>query len=216
MSVLAKICGLRTPEAVTVAVTGGADFIGFVFYPPSPRAVSPGLAAGLGRPIPTGIGKVGLFVDASDDDIAAVLAKAPLDMLQLHGAESPERVTAIKDRFGLPTIKAIKVAERADIDLADTFDQVADWLLFDAKAPKTMADALPGGNGLIFDWNLLAGRRWASPWMLSGGLDADNLAEAVAISGAPAVDVSSGVEASPGTKDPARISAFLKVAKGLA
>lgn len=215
MSVLAKICGLATAEAIAVALDGGAAMLGFVFYPPSPRALTPERAGVLAREVPSGIDKVGLFVDADDATIGATLRQVPLDLLQLHGTESPERVAALKAKFKLPAIKAIKLSAATDLAEAARFDTVADWLLFDAKAPADRAGALPGGNGLAFDWQLLAGKSFRRPWLLSGGLDAGNLAEAVRISGAPAVDVSSGVESAPGVKDLDRIRAFLAVARRL-
>lgn len=215
MAVSAKICGVNDEDAVVAAVAGGAAYVGLNFYPPSPRALSPDSAGALAGLIPNGVKKVGLFVDATDDAIETVLQVVPLDLLQLHGAETPERVAAIKQRFGLPAMKAIKVAERADIDTAHAFEEVADLLLFDAKAPKSMVDALPGGNGLIFDWNLLTDRAWRRPWMLSGGLDAANVGDAVRISGTQRVDVSSGVESEPGQKDPVAIKAFLDAVKCL-
>ena len=215
MAVSAKICGVNDEDAVAAAVAGGAAYVGLNFYPPSPRALSPDSAGALAGLIPNGVKKVGLFVDATDDAIETVLQVVPLDLLQLHGAETPERVAALKQRFGLPTMKAIKVAERADIDLAHAYEEVADLLLFDAKAPKSMVDALPGGNGLIFDWNLLKDRAWRRPWMLSGGLDAANVGDAIRISGAQRVDVSSGIESEPGRKDPLAIKAFLDAVKHL-
>lgn len=215
MSVQAKICGVNTPAAIDAAVSGGASFVGFMFYAPSPRAVTPETAAALATAVPPGTMKVGVLVDDSDDRIAAILARLPLDLLQLHGQETPDRVAAIKRRFGVPVMKVVKIAEPADLAVADRYLDRADWLLFDAKAPPQMSGALPGGNALAFDWQLLAGRSWPLPWMLSGGLTADNLAEAVRISGARTVDVSSGVESRPGRKDPARIASFLAVAAGL-
>ncbi|MCW5731486.1 MAG: phosphoribosylanthranilate isomerase [Alphaproteobacteria bacterium] len=215
MSVLVKICGLSTPEAVAAAVDHGAGMAGFVFYPPSPRHVTAEQAAELIEPMPSGVDRVGLFVDADDATIESVLNHAALDLLQLHGAETPERVQEVKRRFRRPVIKAIKLQGPEDLAEADRYDGIADWLLFDAKAPKDLPGALPGGNGLVFDWELLRGRRFRRPWLLSGGLDADNLAEAVRISGAPAVDVSSGVESAPGRKDVLKILAFLHVAARL-
>jgi phosphoribosylanthranilate isomerase len=215
MGIKVKICGLNRPEAVAAAVEGGASHVGFVFYPASPRAVTPGQAAALGRAVPGGIVKVGLFVDAGDEAIAAALAEAPLDMLQLHGDETPRRVKDIRRRFGLPAMKAVKLASAADVAGADAYAAAADWLLFDAKPPPAMTGALPGGNALSFDWSLLAGRSWPLPWMLSGGLNAGNLAAAVAATRARVVDVSSGVEDAPGRKSPARIAEFLGLAAGL-
>lgn len=215
MSVLAKICGVSTAEAVAAAVDNGAGMVGFVFYPPSPRNIAPAKAGALMAVMPSGVDRVGLFVDADDTAIGAVLAAAPLDLLQLHGQESPERVRDIRKTFQRPVIKAIPVATAADLDLASAYDGVADWLLFDAKPAKDDTSALPGGNGRSFDWRLLAGRRYKRPWLLSGGLNADNLAAAVKQSGAPAVDVSSGVEIAPGQKDLLKIAAFLHVAARL-
>jgi len=213
MSVAVKICGLSTPEGVAAATRHGARFVGFVFYPPSRRNVTPALAGALSALTAGGVTKVGLFVDADDDTLAAALAGAPLDLLQFHGHESPERVAAVKRRFGKPVMKAIPVAAEADLAAAQGYFGVADRLLFDAKPPKDAV--LPGGNGLIFDWELLGGRRWPLPWMLSGGLTADNLGEAVRITHAGAVDVSSGVEREPGVKDPDKIAAFLGRARSL-
>lgn len=212
--VAAKICGINHPDALAAALAGGAAMIGLVFFERSPRHVAPVFAADLARQVPAGVEAVGLFVDPDDELLDHVLDLVPLDLLQLHGNESPERLAAIRARTGLKVMKAIKVAEAGDLDAVAAYAGVADRLLFDAKPPRRV-DALPGGNGLAFDWTLLAGRNWPVPWMLSGGLDADNLAEAVRISNAPAVDVSSGVEDRPGHKDPARIRRFLAVAAGL-
>jgi phosphoribosylanthranilate isomerase len=214
MSVAAKICGLSSEAAIAAAVGGGAAYIGFVFYPPSPRAVSPAHAGALCAAVPPHTKRVALFVDADNAAIQAVLDAAPIDILQFHGAETPERVADAKHRFGRAVMKAISVSGTADVDTATRYEPVADMLLFDAKPPRR-ADALPGGNGLAFDWELIAGRNWRLPWMLSGGLTADLLPEAVRVSGARAVDVSSGVERRPGDKDPAKIRAFLEVARGL-
>lgn len=209
MTVEAKICGINAPEAMRAAVDGGAAYVGLVFYPPSPRYVSPIEAAALARLAPPGVVKAGLFVDIGDAVLAEVLSQVPLDLLQLHGAETPERVRDIKAATGLAVMKAIKIATSDDVAAAAPYFGVADRLLFDAKAPPDLAGALPGGNALRFDWQLLGGRKWPCPWMLSGGLNAGNVAEAVAISGAPAVDVSSGVEQRPGVKSADRIAAFL-------
>ena len=215
MSIAAKICGLSSEEAVAAAVEGGAAYVGFVFYPPSPRALKPASAAVLMRAVSKGPVKVGLFVDADDETIEAVLKEASLDMLQLHGDETPRRVKELRRRFGLPVMKALRIASAVDIAAADEYLPVADWLLFDAKPPASMKGALPGGNALSFDWALLAGRRWAKPWMLSGGLNVGNLGTAVAATKAAHVDVSSGVEDSPGRKSPQKIAAFLKLAATL-
>jgi phosphoribosylanthranilate isomerase len=214
MSVAAKICGLSAEEAVSAAVAGGAAYLGFVFYQPSPRAVTPREVARLCAPVPSGVARVGLFVDADDAVIEAALALAPLDILQFHGSESPERVGEVRFRFGLPVMKAVAIARPQDVLGAARYEDIADLLLFDAKPPRRPG-ALPGGNGLAFDWGLIADRSWRRPWMLSGGLTAEVLPEAVRISGAVAVDVSSGVESRPGVKDPKKICAFLAAARAL-
>jgi phosphoribosylanthranilate isomerase len=211
---LAKICGINSPAAAVAAAAGGAAHIGLVFFPPSPRSVTSEQAAELARLVPERVGRVGLFVDPADDQLEAVLSRVPLTMLQLHGRETPERIAAIKRRVGLKVMKAIGVAEPDDLDGAAPYLGVADWLLFDAKPPKGPG-ALPGGNARAFDWRILAGRRWPLPWMLSGGLTAGTLAEAVRITGAPVVDVSSGVEDRPGVKNPDRIRAFLEASARL-
>ncbi|MDH3231780.1 MAG: phosphoribosylanthranilate isomerase [Alphaproteobacteria bacterium] len=215
MTVRAKICGLNDSEAVRAAVEGGAAFIGFVFYPPSPRAVTPDQAAEFAALVPSSVGKVGLFVDAGDADIDAVLARAPLDMLQLHGAECPERVAELRARTGLRVMKAVPIAAASDVERATAYYAAADWLMFDARPPKDMTNALPGGNALAFDWLLLKGWDFPLPWMLAGGLDAGNVAEAVRLSGARFVDTSSGVEDSPGVKSPDRIREFLQAVASL-
>ncbi len=209
MSVTAKICGVNAPEAVRAAVAGGASHLGLNFYPPSPRAVTPAQAAALVADLPERPCRVGVFVDPDDAAIAAVLDALPLGMIQLHGQETPARAAEIRARFGRPVMKAIRVAEAADLDAAAAYAEVVDWFLFDARPPAGLTGALPGGNALSFDWRLLAGRRWPVPWMLSGGLDADNVARAVAATGARVVDVSSGVEDRRGHKSPALIAAFL-------
>jgi phosphoribosylanthranilate isomerase len=213
--VAAKICGLRTPETVNAAVEGGADFIGFNFFLKTPRYVEPAAAAALGRNLPRNVVKTGLFVDDDDARIAAILAAVPLDLLQLHGSETPERVAAIKAKFGLPVMKVIKVRSAADIVRAADFESVADRLLFDAQPPAEMKNAMPGGNAVSFDWTLLQGFRSRLPWMLSGGLTPANVAEAVRQSGAPAVDVSSGVEDRPGDKNVSKIKDFLEETRRL-
>jgi phosphoribosylanthranilate isomerase len=211
---LAKICGINNPAAAVAAAAGGAAHIGLVFYPPSPRAVTADSAAALASLVPERVGRVGLFVDPSEDELQSVLSRVPLTMLQLHGRETPERIAAIKRRFGLKVMKAIGVAAPDDLDAAAPYLAAADWLLFDAKPPKE-PDALPGGNARAFDWRILQGRSWPLPWMLSGGLTAGTLAEAVRVTGAPVVDVSSGVEDRPGVKNPDRIRAFLEAAARL-
>jgi phosphoribosylanthranilate isomerase len=214
MSIAAKICGLTTEAALAVAVAEGAAFLGFNFYPPSPRAVTVQQVAGLCADVPQRVVRVALFVDASDDLIRDVLAAAPIDILQFHGNESPARVADAKARFARPVMKAVPIAGPADVAGSTRFEDVADMLLFDAKPPQR-AGALPGGNGLAFDWELIAGRSWRRPWMLSGGLSAELLPEAVRISGATMVDVSSGVESGPGVKDPEKICTFLAAARAL-
>jgi phosphoribosylanthranilate isomerase len=212
--VAAKICGLSTAAAVRAAVAGGADYLGFVFYPPSARAVSPAKAGHLCGTVPPGIARVGVFVDADDATIDAVLSAAPIDILQFHGGESPSRVAEAKARFGRRVMKAVPVGGPEDLSIAARYQDVSDFLLFDAK-PRCRPDALPGGNGVPFEWELLAGRRWRRPWFLSGGLTAELLPLAVRTSGARAVDVSSGVESRPGAKDPDKVRAFLAAARGL-
>ena len=214
MPIAVKICGLNRPDTVAAAVDGGAAFIGFVFYPRSPRAVTPGEAGQLIAAVSAPVVKVGLFVDADDDTIAATLSAAPLDMLQLHGAETPARAAAIRARFDRPVMKVLAVADPGDVAAADAYVAVVDRLLFDARPPDDPA-ALPGGNGLPFDWRLLAGRRWPIPWMLSGGLTAETLPEAARLTGATAVDVSSGVEDRPGVKNVRKIAAFLAAARAV-
>lgn len=204
----AKICGISTPETMQAALDGGARWVGLVFFPKSPRNVSIATAAELSRMVRTGTRVVGLFVDPTDTVLDDVTGQVPLDLIQLHGGETPDRVAAIRARFGLPVMKAVKVADAADLDAAAAYEPVADMLLFDAKPPK--GSVLPGGNGVSFDWSLLAGRVWRKPWMLSGGLDPANVADAIRATGATSVDVSSGVEDAPGRKNPDLIRAFLR------
>lgn len=215
MPVDAKICGLKTPETIDAAVSGGAFMIGFNFFARSPRYLSPALAGELGKRVPASTGRVGLVVDASDDEIAAILTEASLDLLQLHGKETPGRVAAVKARFGLPVMKVISVADAADIASARAYEDAADRLMFDTKPPKSMANALPGGNAISFDWSLLRDQSFRLPWMLAGGLHAGNLAQAVKATGAPAVDTSSGVEDRPGEKNINKIKEFLAIAQSL-
>jgi phosphoribosylanthranilate isomerase len=215
MAIDVKICGINSAPALDAAVKGGARFVGFNFYARSPRALDAEGAAALAGRVPRSISRVGVIVDESNETIDGILRQVPLDMLQLHGQETPARVGEIRRRFGKPVMMAIKVATDADVESATAFDGAADWLLFDAKAPPQMANALPGGNAISFDWSLLADRRWNRPWMLSGGLNAGNLAEAVRVTGATVVDVSSGVEDRPGVKSPEKIVAFLELARRL-
>ena len=210
MTVAAKICGINDPEAMRAAIAGGAGHVGLVFYPPSPRAVNPGEAMALASVVPERVQKVGLFVDPENDQIDKTLFVVQLDMLQLHGEETPDRVRDLKNRTGKKVMKVIKVAEPEDLQRAEAYTRIADALMFDARPPKGMKDALPGGNAVSFDWRILSGWQWPLPWMLAGGLDAGNVAEAVQLSGAPIVDVSSGVEDAPGHKSVEKIGAFLR------
>ena len=206
-----KICGLRTPADVTAAAQAGASYLGFNFYPASPRALTPQAARDAALATPPGIAKVGLVVDAADDLLEAILATVPLDMLQLHGHESPGRVAEIRKRFGLPVMKAVGIATAEDLPQIDRHARVADQILVDARpAPDA---ALPGGNGIAFDWRLLQGRRWQLPWMLAGGLTSANVAEAIRLTDARQIDVASGVETSPGVKDPDRMATFIAAAQ---
>ena len=211
MTVAVKICGITTPEAAVASA--GAAMIGFVFYPRSPRFLRGPQAGDLIRQAPPGPRRVGLFVDSDDAIIESILEHADLDCLQLHGEESPKRVQAIKQRFAKPVIKAVTLRVSSDLDAATAYFDHADWLLFDA-APPTGAPR-PGGNAIAFDWRLLENRRWPLPWLLAGGLDAENLATAVRMTGAQAVDVSSGVEGRPGCKSPEKIKQFLDEAARL-
>lgn len=214
MSVRVKICGVSTVEVLDAAVSEGASDIGLVFFPRSPRNVSAEEAATLSAAAPAGSTVVGLFVDPPDEALESVLSMARLDLLQLHGSESPERVAEIKQRTGKPAMKAIKVAGPDDIEAARRYEGIADRLLFDAKAPSTEGRYMPGGNALTFDWRMLAGLSWPCPWMLSGGLTPETVAEAIRTSGATGVDVSSGVESAPGVKDTSLIAAFIRAAAG--
>jgi len=210
MATTAKICGINDPEALRVALSGGASHVGFVFYPPSPRAVTPGEAMSLASVVPERVTKVGLFVDPEDDQIDKTLFTVKLDMLQLHGKETPDRVRDLKMRTGAKVMKAIQVATPADLQAAEAYIRIVDWLMFDAKPPEGMKNALPGGNAVSFDWRILSGRQWPVPWMLAGGLNTANVKDAVKLSNAAVVDTSSGVEEAPGRKDPEMIQEFLK------
>ncbi|RLJ98959.1 phosphoribosylanthranilate isomerase [Ruegeria conchae] len=203
-----KICGLTAPDHVRAAVEAGARYLGFNFFPKSPRYVTAEQAAVLMQSVPVGVAKVALVVNASNEVLDQITETVPFDMLQLHGGESIKRVSEIKSRYGLPVMKVIGVADAEDLDAIDAFSDVADQILIDAKPPKNAV--LPGGNGLAFDWRLMAGRKyWRKPWMLAGGLTPDNVAEAIRTTGARQVDVASGVESAPGIKDEALISAFI-------
>lgn len=215
MTVTAKICGITDALAMRTAVEGGASHVGLVFYPPSPRSVTPAAAAELAAIAGTRALRTGLFVDPDDALIDDVLSQVPLDLLQLHGKESPERVAALRRRTGRRVMKAIRVGGKADIDGATAYLDAADWLMFDALPPRDMKNALPGGNAVAFDWTLLSGRAWPLPWMLAGGINAGNVATAVHLSGARVVDTSSGVEDAPGRKSPDKIRAFLAAVAAL-
>ncbi|NKC32320.1 phosphoribosylanthranilate isomerase [Falsiroseomonas selenitidurans] len=206
-----KICGLKDPAGLEAAARAGADYVGLVFFPPSPRAVTPAEAAALSAALPGGPQRVGLFVDADDALLEAVTGALALDVLQLHGAESPARCAAVRRRFGLPVMKALGIATPADLDALAAYAEAVDLFLLDAKAPP--GAPLPGGNAAPFDWTLTAGRRLPRPWLLAGGLTPGNVAQAIAASGAPGVDVSSGVERARGVKDPALIAAFISAAR---
>lgn len=210
MTLRVKICGLRTPGTIAAAVEAGAGYVGFVLFAKSPRAVTPDELRDLAGSVAPGVMKVALAVDP-DDALIDEIAAAPIDMIQLHGAESPARAAAIRARAGLPVMKAIGVAETADLDRIEAYAPAVDQFLIDAK-PHPGGD-LPGGNGLAFDWRLLAGRSFPRPWMLAGGLDAGNVAEAARLTGARQVDVSSGVESAPGVKNEALIRAFIAAAR---
>ncbi|MDA5095526.1 phosphoribosylanthranilate isomerase [Aliiroseovarius sp. KMU-50] len=207
-----KICGLKTPETLQAACDAGARYIGFNFFAKSPRSVTVDQAAALMLEMPIGVAKVALVVNMSDDEIAHIVGTTTTEILQLHGSETPERVADVKARFGLPVMKAIGIAGPEDVTEIDRYAPVADQLLIDAKAPKG-AD-LPGGNGISFDWRLVQRKYWPCPWMLAGGLNPDNVAEAMRLTGAKQVDVASGVESAPGVKDPDLMRAFVKNATG--
>ncbi len=198
-------------ETVSAAAHAGASYIGFVFFEKSPRNVTAVQAAILAQDIPSSILKTGVFVNPTNEQLDHILSHVPLDLVQLHGAESPERVAEVKKRFKRPVIKAIAVASSDDIHSAKAYEDCADILLFDAKAPTSLKDALPGGNGLVFDWRMIKGVDWRLPWMLSGGLTATNIQSAIDISGAKIVDISSGLEDGLGEKNIDKIKAFMKV-----
>ena len=212
MDIRVKICGLQEPAHVVAAAEAGAAYVGFVFFEKSPRHVGLEQARDLALAAPVGLAKVALVVDAGDDFLDRLVAHVPLDMLQLHGRESPERVAEIRARYGLPVMKAVGIAEEADLAALQTYGAVADQLLVDAKPPK--GATLPGGNGLAFDWRLVNRKYWPCPWMLAGGLTPDNVAEAIRMTGARQVDVSSGVESAPGVKDAGLIRDFVAAATG--
>ncbi|MBI1203657.1 MAG: phosphoribosylanthranilate isomerase [Rhodopseudomonas sp.] len=211
MALTIKICGLRTPETLDVALQSGADQVGFVFFAPSPRNLGLEAARVLGSQAEGRAVKVALTVNANDHALAAIVAALKPDMLQLHGTETPERVALLRSKFGLPVMKALPIATRADLSPIREFARVADRLLFDARAPQEATR--PGGLGKTFDWTLLAGLKLNMPYLLSGGLDAGNVAEALRVTRAPGVDVSSGVESAPGEKDPDLIRGFIRAAR---
>ncbi|HVV79090.1 MAG TPA: phosphoribosylanthranilate isomerase [Pseudolabrys sp.] len=211
MALTVKICGLKTPEALEVALESGADLTGFVFFPPSPRNLGFEAAKVLGAQVKGRAGKVALTVDANDDALRAIIDALKPDMLQLHGKETPERVATVRARFGLPVMKALPISERSDLSPIREFANVADRLLFDARPPQDATR--PGGLGRTFDWTLLQGIDPKINFMLSGGLDASNVTQALAITNAPGVDVSSGVERAPGEKDLDKIRKFIRAAR---
>ncbi|MGE3623521.1 MAG: phosphoribosylanthranilate isomerase [Bdellovibrionales bacterium] len=208
MTVEVKICGINDEPGLRAALEAGARYVGFVFYPPSRNIIGPDDAAKLAALVPPHVTKTGLFVDAANDDMRAVLARVPLDLIQLHGKETPQRVTEVRELAGKPVMMAIRLMEPAHLDRIPAYETVADRLLFDSR----MGAEASGGP---IDWTLLKGRSFKKPWLLAGGLTARNLAEAVAASGAKTVDVSSGVEDSPGRKSPDKIREFIKLAAGL-
>jgi phosphoribosylanthranilate isomerase len=211
MTLLVKICGLRTPESLDVALDAGADMVGFVFFSPSPRHIGYEAARALGARAKGRAEKVALSVDASDDQLAAMIEALRPDLLQLHGKETPDRVVQVRTRFGLPVMKALAIAERADLSPIRLYASIVDRLIFDARAPR--AATRPGGLGRPFDWRLLENLSPGVPFMLSGGLDAGNVAEALRITRADGVDVSSGVERAPGAKDADKIREFIRAAR---
>lgn len=211
-NIAVKICGLTTSEDLAAAVAAGTRYVGFNFFPKSPRYVDLQKAAQLAAEVPFGVAKVALVVDATDAFLDELTEQVAIDMIQLHGQETPERVSEVKARYGLPVIKAIGIAGPSDVAKIDVYSRVADQLLIDAKAPKDAT--LPGGNGIPFDWSLIANKKyWTVPWMLAGGLTVDNVAEAIRLTGAKQVDLASAVESSPGRKDPAKMQAFIQAAQ---
>ena len=206
-----KICGLSTPQTLTAALAAGADMVGFVFFEPSPRNIAMDAAKSLGAQTADSAKKVALSVDADDALLDAIVENLQPDFMQLHGKESPQRMSDIKSRYGLPVMKAIHVSEAGDLTAIADYETIADMLVFDAKPPK--GAPVPGGNGEAFDWTILQAVKTQTPWMLSGGLDADNVAQAIRVTSAKAIDVSSGVESARGVKDVAKIEAFVKAAR---
>ena len=207
-----KICGLTTLETLSAAVASGASYVGFVFFEKSPRHLTIKQASIMAESVPTGICKTALVVDPTDQELDTLLGAVPIDMIQLHGHETVERVSEVKQRFGLPVMKAVGISDETDLNQLNEYSRVSDQILVDAKPPK---DAnIPGGNGLAFDWRLIAGRRWPTPWMLAGGLTNKNVAEAARLTGARQFDVSSGVETLTGVKDIQLISDFIQATNG--
>ncbi len=213
MSVKVKICGISTSETLDAAIAGRAEFVGFNFYPPSPRHVSAGVAADLAARAGNSITRVGVFVDADDQFLTDAIAAGKLDVIQLHGSETPERAAQVKARFNLPVWKVLSIAAPSDMARAHDYRSAADFLLFDAKTPK--GSALPGGMGLTFDWSLMSAYRGETPWGLAGGLTPGNVAQAIRATGTTLVDTSSGVESAPGMKDVDKIAAFCKATRNL-
>jgi phosphoribosylanthranilate isomerase len=214
MPIAMKFCGLTRAQDVSAAARAGAAYMGLVFFEKSPRNVSIEMARDLATLAPPGLAKVALTVNADDAMLDALMASVPIDMVQMHGAESPERVVEVRARTGLPVMKALGIAGAGDLAQIDVYSDVADQLLIDAKPPTD--GTLPGGNGLSFDWQLLAGRKyWTKPWMLAGGLTPQNVAEAVRLTGAKQVDLSSGIETAPGVKDAGKMMAFAAALDGL-
>ncbi len=207
-----KICGLTTLGTLSAAVASGASYVGFVFFEKSPRHLRIKQASIMAKSVPTGICKTALVVDPTDQELDTLLGAVPIDMIQLHGHETAERVSEVKQRFGLPVMKAVGISDETDLNQLNEYSRVSDQILVDAKPPK---DAnIPGGNGLAFDWRLIAGRRWPTPWMLAGGLTNKNVAEAARLTGARQFDVSSGVETLTGVKDIQLISDFIQATNG--
>ena len=211
MDTKVKICGLTTPDSIAAAAAAGVTYVGYNFFAKSPRYADPDLARSVALETPVGVAKVGLVVNADDAFLDHLTSKVPLDMIQLHGGESPERVAEVRARYGLPVIKAIGIATSEDTKQIDVYGQVADMLLVDAKAPKDAV--LPGGNGLPFDWQLVNRKFWPKPWMLAGGLTAQNVGLAVQMTGARQVDTASGVESAPGVKDAKLMAEFIQAAR---
>ncbi|MEM8775007.1 MAG: phosphoribosylanthranilate isomerase [Pseudomonadota bacterium] len=207
-----KICGLTRPSDVQAAIDAGADYLGFNFFDKSPRFISLDLASELAKLVPGSVIKVALTVDADNAQLDEITSRVALDMLQLHGSESVDRVSEVKKRYGLPVIKVIGVADKDDLAKIAVYEDVADQILLDTKPPK--GATRPGGNAVTFDWSLIAGRDWSVPWMLAGGLKVDNVAEAMKVTGACQLDLASSVESAPGLKDPERIADFIQAVKG--